>query len=262
MGFWCGVLLYGVVMLRPACLLAAGSRATRRFVRPLPSQGRLAANPREWFSAPPQAHAPKAPNESNQSIDSILGPCPARPTTAIHDACCCTLSAFWTRWARVGSRWPPPNSPPNFPCSSAWSLHGWWPATLCTSSRKIQQPPYGLALCQAERARRHRKVVLASNTKEPGSRPSLLTRPHPVRARFRTPSQSVPSHARRLPRQGPGRGLTTIAFLFLAHPLTCLHPKPRPLSALCLSLLLSLSLICDLLLYSQGPHHTLFFVCL
>ena len=43
------------------------------------------------------------------------------------------------------------NGPPNFPCSSAWSLHGWWPATLCTSSRKIQQRPYGLALCQAER---------------------------------------------------------------------------------------------------------------
>jgi hypothetical protein len=141
---WCATVW--CVNASSCVLLAAGSRATRRFVRPLPSQGRLAANPREWFSAPPQAHAPKAPNESNQSIDSILSPCPARPTTAVHDACCCTLSAFWTRWAHVGSRWPPPNSPPNFPCSSAWSLHGWWPATLCTSSRKIQQPPYGLAL--------------------------------------------------------------------------------------------------------------------
>jgi hypothetical protein len=144
---WCGKCNNAFV------LLSAGSRATRRFVRPLAaSQGRLAANPREWFSAP--GTRPKGPQrESNQSI---LSPCPARPTTAVHDACCCTLSTFWTKGGLTLATTK--MAPPNFPCSSACSLHGWSPATLMHQLPENPTTTLWARSVPGREARRHRKI--------------------------------------------------------------------------------------------------------
>jgi hypothetical protein len=146
---------------------ASCSRATRRFVRPLPSPARLAASPREWF--PHQAHAPKAPNESNQSN---LSPCPARPTTAAHDACCCTLSAFWTRWAQAGSRWPPQNGPPTSPAPVPAACMGGGPLRYAPAPGKSNNEPMG-SLCARQRDTQAQKS--SASVEHEGTR--ILTQP-------------------------------------------------------------------------------------